>query len=403
MPTHPSPRSAHRINLEEIAGDSLFFRLGQLANRPATWPLWMALSIGIGCQVALAGLWLLATGSGIWVSALLAMLLFAAADLITLYALPVLGYSFGDIRPQFFVLLVPRLLIFALGGLLAVLIPPSLALALAVLINMGGSLLLAWAALEETASVGVTRLTLTTPKLAPGQTLRLLHLSDLHLERVGEREKQVLALSQEMAPDLILFTGDYLNVSNARDPVSHSQLRAYIKEFRSGIGLYGVLGTPLADHAAEKTLRQTPMQLIHNRLITVKTASGGQVTLTGLDCTHKPERDGPDAAVLTGKLDPEQYNILLYHSPEILDYVREDPVDLYLCGHTHGGQIRLPIYGALYTASSTGKRFEMGLYEEGHTLLYVSRGIGLEGMAAPRVRLFCRPEIILIEIQGEAP
>ena len=70
-------------------------------------------------------------------------------------------------------------------------------------------------------------------------------------------------------------------------------------------------------------------------------------------------------------------------------------VNLHLAGHTHGGQIRLPFYGALLTSSLYGKRYEMGHYQEGNTHLYVARGVGVEGMGAPRARFLCPPEIVL--------
>jgi predicted MPP superfamily phosphohydrolase len=79
---------------------------------------------------------------------------------------------------------------------------------------------------------------------------------------------------------------------------------------------------------------------------------------------------------------------------------RRAGVDLYLCGHTHGGQIRLPLIGALVTSSKFWKRYEMGRYVEANTTLYVSRGIGMEGMGAPRARFLCPPEIELFEIRG---
>jgi predicted MPP superfamily phosphohydrolase len=80
--------------------------------------------------------------------------------------------------------------------------------------------------------------------------------------------------------------------------------------------------------------------------------------------------------------------------------VQQYPIDLYLCGHTHGGQIRLPFYGAILTSACTGKQYEMGPYLEQETLLYISRGIGLEGLSAPRMRLLCRPEIILFTLSN---
>ena len=75
-------------------------------------------------------------------------------------------------------------------------------------------------------------------------------------------------------------------------------------------------------------------------------------------------------------------------------------VDLQLSGHTHGGQVRLPLYGALLTLSAMGKRFEAGLYRLGEMALYVNRGLGMEGGAAPRVRFLCRPEITVFDLLG---
>jgi predicted MPP superfamily phosphohydrolase len=79
----------------------------------------------------------------------------------------------------------------------------------------------------------------------------------------------------------------------------------------------------------------------------------------------------------------------------------EEGIDLYLCGHTHGGQVRLPLIGPLLTSSHLGRQYVMGLYRSGRTHLYVSRGVGLEGLSAPRVRLLTRPEITMVTIRPE--
>jgi uncharacterized protein len=94
---------------------------------------------------------------------------------------------------------------------------------------------------------------------------------------------------------------------------------------------------------------------------------------------------------------PDAYSIFVYHYPDEI-YAVAGKVDLYCAGHTHGGQVALPLYGALLTLSRFGKRFEAGLYEVDGTQLYVNRGIGMEGSGAPRVRFFARPEITVYEI-----
>ena len=73
-------------------------------------------------------------------------------------------------------------------------------------------------------------------------------------------------------------------------------------------------------------------------------------------------------------------------------------VDLFLAGHTHGGQVALPFYGAIVTFSRFGKRFEAGLHRVANTWLYVNRGLGMEGGPAPRVRFCARPEVSVLEV-----
>jgi predicted MPP superfamily phosphohydrolase len=72
-----------------------------------------------------------------------------------------------------------------------------------------------------------------------------------------------------------------------------------------------------------------------------------------------------------------------------------------LAGHTHGGQWRLPGFGAMLTSSRYWKRYEGGHYQESESHLYVSRGLGMEGFGTPRARLFCPPEVVLIRLAGE--
>ena len=86
------------------------------------------------------------------------------------------------------------------------------------------------------------------------------------------------------------------------------------------------------------------------------------------------------------------WQLFLYHTPDLVE--RVPPTDLYLAGHTHGGQISIPFFGALVTLSRYGKRFERGLYQVGSTRLYVHPGIGVEPVIP--LRLGVRPEVLLV-------
>jgi uncharacterized protein len=96
------------------------------------------------------------------------------------------------------------------------------------------------------------------------------------------------------------------------------------------------------------------------------------------------------------------FSIYLQHSPDFLRETSKAGYDLYLAGHTHGGQVRIPGFGAVVTLSRFWKKYESGLFREGPTHLYVSRGLGLEGGWAPRIRLFCRPEVTVIDVLPES-
>ena len=129
---------------------------------------------------------------------------------------------------------------------------------------------------------------------------------------------------------------------------------------------------------------------------------GQTIRLLGVTCEWDPVRAARrlDRALSTR---PEPvFTLLLYHSPDIMPDAAERGVDLVLAGHTHGGQVRLPLYGAVITSSVYGKRYEMGRYREGQTMMYVSRGLGMEGLSAPRVRFLCPPEVVTVILRGKA-
>jgi hypothetical protein len=124
-----------------------------------------------------------------------------------------------------------------------------------------------------------------------------------------------------------------------------------------------------------------------------------RICLLGVDCTHHIDPDAAVLAQLARQQPAERPQILLYHSPELMPQASGEGIDLYLCGHTHGGQVRLPVIGPLLTSSQLGRQYVMGLYRRGRTHLYVSRGVGLEGLSAPRVRFLAPPEITLLTLK----
>ncbi|MGQ9500790.1 MAG: metallophosphoesterase [Anaerolineae bacterium] len=400
-----SPQAGHTPDQPpDVLESRLFHRLLVLGNVPARWPLSVTPIPVVLMSAGVGGLWWLHTKevtSSAW--AALSLLIFAIADGLVLLCLPRLRISFGPVAPQWYLLTTARA---AVGCLFALVIPwtgVAAALISCVAINIIALLALAWGALWEPARIGVSELAVHWHNpTSESVLLRVLHISDIHIERLGRREELLLQYIRELHPNLILLTGDYVNLSCVDDPISHAHARQFLEALCGEAAalsptpsLYAVLGSPPVDRNSAALFDGLPIRLLRNEVAHVEPHPGCPLTLIGLDCTHDIQRDAAQLEQLASSIEKGVPRILMYHSPELMPVASRLGIELYLCGHTHGGQIRLPLYGALVTSSQLGKRYEMGLYCNGVTHLYVSRGIGFEGLCAPRVRFLCPPEIIV--------
>jgi predicted MPP superfamily phosphohydrolase len=324
---------------------------------------------------------------------------FTAIDWIGLTQLPRRRRSFGPVAPG----------VVLFGGLRAalsiVLAPFASDPILASTLLLGGHFALTGYALDsmwgEPFRVGVTRLTYRSPKLDSAPPIRILHLTDFHVERLTRREEKVLALIDELRPDLIVYTGDLLSFSYIDDATAQADCRALMSKLHAPLGVFAVPGTPLVD--TEPALERVLAGLDNVTLLrgcAVSLPEYPCVKLIGLNCTHDPALDGASLDEELAGLSADDYKILLYHAPDLMPEAARHGVDLVLCGHTHGGQVRLPLIGAVFTSSVYGRRYQMGEYRDGGTTMYVSRGIGMEGKGMPRMRFLCEPEIELIELRG---
>jgi uncharacterized protein len=361
-----------------------------------------ALSIYIGALTLMViAVWSYAIDSiNFGVVAGLGFLSFALVDWLMLAQLPRRHRSFGPIGPGLIAFTFIRAVFTILAALID--ISPWWTATLVQISNLALTGYVMDTLWGEPFRLGVTRLTLKSSKLNGAPPLRILHFSDLHIERSTIREKKLLKLIDELRPDVIVYTGDLLNFSYLTDVQARSDCQAILKQIQAPLGVYAIPGTPLID--SPEVLKSIYTGLDHIQLLINETQvieGYPLVQLIGLGCTHDRSLDAPQLDRLRPEVPPEKFSLLLYHSPDLMPEAIEANIDLYLCGHTHGGQVRLPIIGAILTGSIYRKRYEMGRYVQNHTTLYVSRGIGLEGKGAPRMRFLCPPEIELIELRGE--
>lgn len=256
----------------------------------------------------------------------------------------------------------------------------------------------------------------TVPVLAPGaSTLRVLHISDLHMTPNQKLKQNWLRELDGLEPDLVVNTGDNLSHPKAVPAVVQS-LGGLLA--RPGLFVFGsndyfapVLKNPLAyfdkDHdrvygpplpwgdlRAAFTERGWQDMTHVRRDIEI---GGVRIAVGGVDDPHL-DRDRYET--IAGAADPSaDLRLGMTHSPEprVLDRFAEDGYDLVLAGHTHGGQLCLPFYGALVTNCGIDRSRVKGASRWGaHMRLHVSAGIGTSPFAP--ARFFCRPEATLLTL-----
>lgn len=388
----------------DVLTEGWLHKLMVIFHAPEQWPGWLlAVLAGLiaGCM---GGLWqIIVHGrlAGMIVSGIL--LGFIGLDALLFSLLPQLEISYGPKKAQTVVLAVARTFLTLL--LIVPALPLNIQQGLGLLLgtHLLGTAALLWGTAVEPFRLQANEYMVFSDRLpADLPAIRILHLTDLHIERITMRETAVLQKIQDLKPDLIVMTGDYVNLSYNRDPVTLRQIRHFLSQLSAPYGVYATLGSPPVD------LRQTivplfeglHIQLMRQQWATIKIDQHRHITLLGLDCTHHIPTDAARLLHLAQEAPHEHPLVLLYHSPELMPQATALGIDLYLCGHTHGGQVRVPLIGPILTSSQLGRQYVMGLYRNGRTQLYVSRGLGLEGLSAPRVRFLAPPEITLFHLQG---
>lgn len=224
--------------------------------------------------------------------------------------------------------------------------------------------------------------------------VRIVHLSDLQTDGIGAMQLAARSAANEFDPDVIAFTGDVLNHSSLVPEV-----KEYLRGFKHRSGAFFVTGNVDGLLPPEKFCREVGFEFMDGsaRILDV---DGTRIGILGLGLS-----DFRDSALL-GRLILEtkavDIRVLLSHVPDALEIARKAPVHLLLSGHTHGGQIRLPWIVPIITMSGVPRTIAGGgLHQVDGLKVLVSRGLGMEGHIAPRVRTFCRPQLLLVELVPE--
>lgn len=214
-------------------------------------------------------------------------------------------------------------------------------------------------------------------------SIKIAQITDLHTEGVGTIEKKLLATLKKEKPDLIVITGDIATPNG-----TISGYRDVLTQIKAPLGVYFVNGnweywSPIKK--IKSLLKENNIEYLNNKIATI----GPYLNLVGFD-----DIEGNPDLKITEQLDMTSLNIGLFHSPVFFKQIPNN-IQLSLAGHSHGGQVKLPFIGTLWTPEGTGK-FTEGWFKRNESELYVSRGIGNSILP---MRFLCRPELVIFNIK----
>lgn len=265
---------------------------------------------------------------------------------------------------------------------------------------------MAYAAMEAANGLSITDYRLTPPGWPAGQKLTITVIADLHAggPNMGAvRVRQVVDAANALHCDLVVLLGDYFATHRfVTEVVPPAVWAGELARLRAPLGVYSILGNHDWWHGIESTraaLAQVRIPVMENDAVLLG-AGGRRFWLAGLGdqlayrLGHSRFRGIDDLPGTLKKISTADPVILLIHEPDIFTEI-PDRVSLTLAGHTHGGQIRLPLVPPFWAPSEYGARFAYGhIVEQGRHMI-VSGGLGTSQVP---LRLGVPPEIVRVTL-----
>ncbi|MCP4129478.1 MAG: metallophosphoesterase [bacterium] len=222
---------------------------------------------------------------------------------------------------------------------------------------------------------------------------RILHLTDLHLDCVEGIEKVICKKIENLKYDVCVITGDYREKIHG----PYKQIFPSMSEIAANItakdGIYAILGNH-DTYLMIEHFEKMGISVLGNESVSLK-RKNSKISLTGIDDTFYYYTDQV-LNCMAEELD--DFKILLAHSPEMYDTAANNKYDLYLCGHTHGGQICLPGGVPVITHQYEGRKYHQGIWHYLSMTGYTSPGCGASGIP---IRFNCPGEVTVITLRKE--
>ena len=244
---------------------------------------------------------------------------------------------------------------------------------------------------EQVAMLSIEKITLPIADLSPeADGFKIVAMSDFHIRTNSDMAlyESAVSMTNELEPDLVTLLGDYVN-SSAK-PIE--DLSPLLGQIESRYGIYAAMGNHEYDsdpYSIMRSLEEHDIAILRN----AGTVIGNNLLyLAGLDDVWFEYHDLDKTLVDQPAGLP---TVLMAHEPDVADEISPSgKVALQLSGHSHGGQVRVPIYGAP-VLPQLGEKYDMGLYQIEDMWLYTTRGVGTNNVP---YRVNCPPEITEITL-----
>jgi len=242
----------------------------------------------------------------------------------------------------------------------------------------------------------VTNLDIFDSRITAGEVIKIVQLSDLHVNRYGLKEDRIISTIQNINPNIIVMTGDYIQSVRDIEP-----LEKFLQKIRENIGnipIIAILGNWDFSSDALDSLKNIfdkhDLILLNNTFINIKVKN---LNITFLGFNSIQNNYNLDINVLD-KLPMENIIIVLIHEPILSNIIIEKRKDikLILAGHCHGGQIK--IFNKYVFLPEGCEMYPEGLYRINNTTIYTSRGLGTSIFP---IRFMSPPEIVVINLKNK--
>lgn len=224
--------------------------------------------------------------------------------------------------------------------------------------------------------------------------LKIIHFSDLHYKSTIDINyvKKLVKKINELKPDIVVFTGDLVESNVTLDDKEVKNLTKELDRINPTIETLAVIGNHDYDHDYwNQIVPNLNWKVLDNTYEYVYSNSTTPILFVGFDDLREGTPDYANAFSYLNTDSNDRYTIVLAHEPDQIDEIKDYNFDLYLSGHSHLGQIRVPLVGAIYTPVGSKKYYDEHYYVNDADL-YISGGIGTSLL---KLRLFNRPSINL--------